>query len=148
EISVPELGKIEFAGEFIEHKPPNFFTPEDTVDPNAGEFRIVSPVLIRGKEVVFNFGGASSFASSTESVVVWIYWPGEGRFLLSTTPFKDAVRGSVFGSQITFQDDGQEYVLLTAVPPTRSQSVWIKHEPSYKPSEHGEGAYDSEGMLG
>jgi hypothetical protein len=144
EVSVPGLGSIEFAGDFIDHKPPSFFSPEDTVDPKADEFRIVSPVLIRGKEVVFNFGGASSMSSSRVS----IYWPGEGRFLFSSAPFKDAVRGSAFESQITFNIEGQEYVLLTAVPATRATNVWIKHEPSYKPSEHSAGASDSEGMLG
>jgi hypothetical protein len=143
EISVPGLGQVELAGDFIDHKPPGFFSPEDTIDPKADEFRIVSPVLIRGKEVVFNFGGAASTGGG-----VSIYWPGEGRFLLSPTPFKDAVKGSVFESQITFNIDGQEYVLLTAVPPTRATNVWIKHEPGYKPSEHSAGAHDSEGMLG
>lgn len=144
EIWVPRLGSIEFAGDFIDHKPPSFFSLEDTVDPKADEFRIVSPVLIRGKEVVFNFGGASSMGSSSVS----IYWPGEGRFLFSSLPFKDAVKGSAFESQITFNIEGQEYVLLTAVPATRATSVWIKHEPSYKPSEHSAGASDSKGMLG
>jgi len=143
-ISVPGLGRVEFAGDFIDHKPPSFFSPEDTVDPKADEFRIVSPVLIRGKEVVFNFGGASSMDSSRVS----IYWPREGRFLLSSVPFKDSVKGSVFESQITFSIEDQKYLLLTAVPATRSTNVWIKHEPSYKPSEHFAGLSDDAGLLG
>ena len=144
EISVPGLGPIEFAGDFIDHKPPSFFSPEDTVDPKADEFRIVSPVLIRDKEVVFNFGGASSMGSRGVS----IYWPGEGRFVFSSSPFKDAVKGSAFESQIKFSIQGQEYVLLTAVPVTRATNVWIKHESSYKPSEHTPGARDNEATLG
>jgi hypothetical protein len=32
----------------------------EALDPKANEFRIVSPVLLRGKELVFNFSGASS----------------------------------------------------------------------------------------
>ena len=144
EIAVPGLGSIEFAGDFIDHKPPSFFSPEDTVDPKADEFRIVSPVLIRGKEVVFNFAGASSTGSSNVS----IYWPGEGRFLFSSAPFKSAVKGSAFESQIKFNTEGQEYVLLTAVPVTRAANVWVRHEPSYRLSEHYPDVSDNEGVLG
>jgi hypothetical protein len=148
EISVPGLGSIQFAGDFIDHKPPSFFSPEDTVDPKADEFRIVSPVLIRGKEVVFNEVGASSTGDTSRGTGVSIYWPGEGRFLFSPAPFKDAVEGSVFESQIKFSLDGQEYLLLTAVPVTRATHVWIKQEPRYKPSEHYAGDRDDESSLG
>ena len=72
----------------------------------------------------------------------------EGRFLFSSSPFKDAVKGSAFEGQIKFSIQGQEYVLLTAVPVTRATNVWIKHESSYKPSEHIPGARDNEGTLG
>lgn len=112
----------------------------------AGEFRIVSPVLIRGNEVVFNDAGASTTGDASTGVS--IYWPGEGRFLISTKPFKGAVEGSVFESQIKFNADGQEYVLLTAVPVTRAAHLWITHEPGYKPSAHYPGERDDGGMLG
>jgi len=148
EISVPGLGSIQFAGDFIDHKPPSFFSPEDTVDPKANEFRIVSPVLIRGREVVFNEVGASSTGDTSRGTGVSIYWPGEGRFLFSSAPFKDAVEGSVFESQIKFSVEGQEYLLLTAVPATRATHVWMKHEPRYKPSEHNTGERDDVSSLG
>lgn len=147
EISVPDLGTVEFAGDFIDHKPPSFFSPEDTVDPKGDEFRIVSPVLVRGKEVAFNFGGASSTTSNGSGAGVFVYWPGEGRFLFSAAPFKDAVKGSVFESQVKFRVDGQDYVLLTAVPATRAANVWVRHEQSYKPSEQDPGINDNVGML-
>jgi hypothetical protein len=148
EVSVPGLGAAQFAGDFIDHKPPSFFTPEDTVDPKANEFRIFSPVLIRGKEVVFNEGGASSSGESTPGTGVAVYWPGEGRFLFSPAPFKGAVEGSVFESQVKFSLNGQEFVLLTAVPVTRQEHIWMKHEPLYKPSAHNPEANDDEGSLG
>ena len=77
EVSVAGLGPIEMKGAFMDHKPPWFFTPEDTVDPQPQELRIVSPVLIRGKELVFNFAGASSTGIGAEANVE-IYWLGEG----------------------------------------------------------------------
>ena len=107
-----------------------------------------SPVLIRDREVVFNFGGASSWVSNGSGAGVFVYWPGEGRFLFSSAPFQDAVRGSVFESQIKFTVDGQDYVLLTAVPVARTAKVWVRHESSYKPSEQDPGISDDEGLLG
>ena len=148
EVSVAGLGPIEMTGEFMDHQPPLFFTPEDTVDPGANEFRIVSPVLLRGKELVFNFSGASSSGSENEDSAVDIYWPHEGRYIISTAPFPGAVEGQVNVSQIKFRLEGQDYVLLTAVPVTRSEHVWVKHEPRYRPSEHISGASDDGGSIG
>jgi hypothetical protein len=147
EFPVAGLGSIEMTGVFMDHKPPLFFTPEDTVDPQPQEFRIVSPVLIRGKEMVFNFAGASSTGISAEANVE-IYWPGEGRYLISATPFQGAVEARVNVSQIDFSLEGQEYTLLTAVPITRSEHVWIKHEAAYRPSERTPGRDDSTGSIG
>lgn len=140
EIFVLGLGSIQFAGDFVDHKP-RFF------DAKANEFRIVSPVLIRGKEVVYSQLGASG---STGNAVtgLWIYSPGEGRFLFSPAPFKDAIEGSVFDSRIEFSVDGQEYLLLTAVQVTRATHVWVKHDPRYKPSEHHAGETDDVSSLG
>ncbi len=148
ELSVQGLGSIQFAGDFIDHKPPSFFTPEDTLDPGANQFRIVSPVLIRGREVIFNQIVAASTADTKPGTGIWIYSPGAGRFLFSPAPFKDAIEGSVFDSRIKFTVDGQEYLLLAAAPITRATHVWVKHEPQYKPSEHNAGQRDDLSMLG
>jgi hypothetical protein len=136
DVMVTGLGTMQFAGVFIDHKPPAFFSPEDTIDPKANEFRFVSPVLIRDKQVVFNERGASSSGDNSSGSGVFVYWPGEGRFLFSPAPFKDAVEGSVFESQVTFKLNGEEYTLLTAVPVTRQSHIWIKHEPNYRRTGH------------
>ncbi len=133
-VSVPRLGTMQLSGDFIDHKPPSFFTLDDTVDPKPNEFRVAAPVLLRGNQVVFNMAGASSWGEATPGTGVTVYWPGEGRFLFSPAPFKDAVEGSVSESQVTFKLEGQEYILLTAVPSTRQQHIWMKHEPLYRPS--------------
>lgn len=143
EISVPGLGSIEFAGDFIDHEPPAFFSPEDTVDPGPNELRVVSPVLIRGEELVLNMAGAASSVPNGSGSGVFVYCPGEGRFLFSSAPFKGAVRGTVSASQIKFTVDGQDYLLLTAVPITRAADVWVRQDPDYKPSEQDDG-----GLLG
>jgi hypothetical protein len=140
EIPVQGLGAIQFAGDFVDHNPSLF-------DPKANEFRIVSPLLIRGKKVIFKQLGVSG---STGDAVkgLWIYSPGEGRFLFSPAPFKGAIQGSVFDSRIEFSLDRQEYLFFTAVPVTRATHVWVKHDPRYKPSEHNAGERDDVSSLG
>jgi hypothetical protein len=147
EISVPGLGPIELRGEFMDHVPTLLFRPEEVLDPQKNELRIVSPVLIREREVVFNAGGSSSISSGDPDPAVMMYMPGEGRYLISIVPFDGAVEGSVELGQIRFRLEGQDYLLLTAMPTTRSEHVWVVHDPRYKLSEHMEGASDSREMF-
>jgi hypothetical protein len=147
EISVPGLGEVDLTGEYLDHMPALLFRPDETLDPQKSEFRIVSPVLIRGKEVVFNLGGSSSIDSGDQDSALMIYFPGEGRYIISTVPFDGAVQGSVELGQIKFRLEGQDYELLTAMPTTRSEHVWVTHEPRYRLSEHMEGASDDKAMF-
>jgi hypothetical protein len=147
EISVPGLGDVELTGEYLDHVPALRFRPEEPLDPRKNEFRIVSPVLIRGKEVVCNSGGSDSTDSGDPDAALMIYFPGEGRYLISTVPFEGAVEGKVELGQIKFRLEGQNYVLLTAMPTTRSEHVWVTHDPRYKLSQHMEGASDSRDMF-
>jgi hypothetical protein len=146
-ISVPGLGTLALTGEYLDHIPTLQFRPDETLDPQANEFRIVSPVLIRGKEVVFNRGGSSSIDSGDRESALILYLPGEGRYLISTVPFEGAVQGNVELGQIKFRLEGQEYLLLTAMPTTRSEHVWVTHDPQYKLSEHMQGASDGREMF-
>jgi hypothetical protein len=116
EISVPGLGDVELTGEYLDHVPALRFRPEEPLDPRKNEFRIVSPVLIRGKEVVCNLGGSDSTDSGDPDAALMIYFPGEGRYLISTVPFEGAVEGKV-----------------------ELGHVWVTHEPRYKLSQHMEG---------
>src|SRR5262249_20284598 len=142
-IPIAGIGNIEFAGEYIDHKPPFFFEAEEQIDPKPGELRIMGPVLLRGKEVVFNV----SLGGSTGTDVAF-YWPRAGRFLFSLRPFNGATEGRVSASQITFEAEGQTYTLLTGVPATSQERIWVKHEPNYKPSEHDPGADDEHSSYG
>src|SRR6266481_1289540 len=102
---------------------------------------------ILGKEVVFNLGGSDSTDSGDQDAALMIYFPGEGRYLISTVPFEGAVEGKVELGQIKFRLEGQNYVLLTAMPTTRSEHIWVAHDPRYKLSQHMEGASDSRDMF-
>src|SRR6267378_5940286 len=147
EISVPGLGQVELTGEYLDHIPTLLLSPEEPLDPKQNEFRVVSPVLIRGKEVLFNLAGSNSTDTGDPDAALIIYFPGQGRYLISTVPFEGAVQGDVEPGQIKFSLDGQDYLLLTAMPTTRLEHVWVKHDPQYKLSEHMHGASDSQTMF-
>lgn len=145
-ISVSGLGEIELTGEYQDSVLAPHSGPAETLDPRQHAFRIVSPVLIRGKELVFNFAGLA-IDSVDQDAALMIYYPGEGRYLISTVPFEGAVEGSVEFGQIRFSLDGQEYVLLTGMPPTRVEHVWVTHERQFKLSEHVKGMSDDQTMF-
>jgi hypothetical protein len=146
-ISTSGLGEIELTGEYLDHMPALRRRPDESLDPRKGEFRIVSPVLIRGKEVVLNLVGSSSIDSGDQDATLMIYNPGEGRYMISTVPFEGAIEGSVELGQIKFTLEGQDYLLLTAMPTTRSEHVWVLRDPHYKLSEHMQGASDDQPMF-
>lgn len=136
EIQVAGLGAVEVEGKYLDHIPPLVYLPQETLDPNPKEFRIVAPVLVRDNEVIVNGGVGSSIDSGSPDATLMLYAPGEGRYLVSVIPFDGAVEGKVHLGQITFSLEGHEYLLLTSMPITISEHVWVKHEASFKPSEH------------
>src|SRR5207249_1303419 len=138
------LGNVEITGEYLDHLPTIGSRPEETLDPQSNEVRIASPVLVRGKEVVFNLAGLSAIGDSRvmKDPAVMIYFPREGRYIISTVPFEGAVQATVEPGQIKFGLDGDDYILLTAMPTTRLEHVWVTHDPQYRLSEHMKGGSD------
>lgn len=134
EIQVANLGTLEVEAEYLDHIPPLVYRPQETLDPNPQEFRIVAPVLVRDNQVIANEDGSSIDTGSPDATLM-LYVPGEGRYLVSSVPFESAVEGSVHLGKITFSLEGHNYLLLTSMPITVSDHVWVKHEPDFKPSE-------------
>lgn len=135
EIQVAGLGTMEVEEEYLDHIPPLVYRPQETLDPNPKEFRVVAPVLVRDKQVIANADG-SSIETGASDATLMLYVPGEGRYLVSLVPFESAAEGSVHLGKIEFSLEGHDYLLLTSMPITVSEHVWVKHEPSFKPSEH------------
>jgi hypothetical protein len=77
----------------------------------------------------------SSIDTGASDATLMLYVPGEGRYLVSVVPFEGAVEGSVHLGQITFSLEGHDYLLLTSMPVTVLEHVWVKQEPDFKPSE-------------
>lgn len=134
EIQVAGLGAVEVEVEYLDHIPSLVYRPQETLDPNPKEFRIVAPVLVRDNQVIANADGSSIGTALPDSTLM-LYVPGEGRYLVSTAPFESAVEGSVHLGKIAFSLEGHNYLLLTSMPITVLEHVWVKHEPDFKPSE-------------
>ncbi len=135
ELQVVGLGTVEVQGDYLDHLPPLVYRPQETLDPDPREFRIVAPVLVRDNQVISKVDGSSIDTGSLDATLM-LYVPSDGRYLVSIAPFEGAVEGNVHLGQIGFSLQGHDYLLLTSMPITISEHVWVKHEPEFKASEH------------
>ena len=77
-----------------------------------------------------------------DDAALMIYYPGEGRYLISRVPFEGAVEGTVKNGQIRFTLEGQNYLLVSAAPIILQDHARVSHEPDYKLGEHMESLPD------
>jgi len=144
EIAFPGLGPVTVTGEVLDHMPSLLTSNSNNagLDPEEGELRVVSPALLRGKELVFDLEGAS--ATYHADGCVFFYTPGRGRYVLSLSPVEGAVQGEIRQSRIHFEMDRESYVLLTGAPIARNDHIWILHQPDYRPSHESGASVDSD----
>ena len=135
EIPLAWAGTMVITGELMDHMPSLISNdPSEQVDPKPDELRFVSPVLLRDRQVVFDFAGATAIASEKREVIEF-YVPEAGLFHIALSPLEGAVQGRITMSRISFELDGQSYMFLLAAPVARGEHIWILHDSSYKPSE-------------
>ena len=134
EIQVAGFGVMEVEAEYLDHIPPLAYRPQETLDPSPKEFRVVAPVLVRDNQLIVHMDG-SSIDSGDADATLMLYIPGEGRYLMSVVPFEGAAPAKVHLGEISFAMEGHDYLLLTSMPITVVEQVWVKHEPDFKPSE-------------
>jgi hypothetical protein len=133
EIDVPGSGSMILTGELMDHIPPLVTEGSDVqMDPKPGELRVISPLLLRDKEVVFDFEGGNAIEKDRG---VRIYMPGEGLWVLSLLPLEDAVEGRINLNRISFEMTGRPYTFVMAAPVARSEHVWIRHDANYRPPD-------------
>lgn len=143
QIEVPGLGEIQITGQYLDHQPIVWGSVPNEPLPPEGEFAIVDPVLIRGTQVVCDFSAnGDSIDDGDPDAALMIYYPGQGRYLISRVPFNGAVEGGAKMAQIRFSVDGKDYLLMSGMPILRSNHVWVSHEPQYRISEHIQGQPD------
>jgi hypothetical protein len=146
-IETPSIGTMIITGELRDHMPSMAsMLPASSLEPNEGELRMFSPTLLRGSEKLLDFGGV--YTSAERGMVVSMYGPCCGRYVVSLLPLPGAVEGEVEGSRIRFEISGQRYEFLTGAPIATTDHVWIVYQPSYKPSMDTIGPPDEKPQMG
>lgn len=149
QVDVPGTGQMTVTGELMDHMP-SLISARDDLDPQQGELRVVSPVLVRGKKVVLDLEGlvATLKENDSKNTGIAMYAPGEGRWILSLTPVRGAVPGRNHLSRVSFTMNGEAYTFLMAAPAARGETIWVAHEPDYKPSREKDGAGEDQRFGG
>ena len=133
EVDVPGTTPLVLTGELTDHIPPFAGWADGKIDPQVGELRVTSPLLLRGNKVVHDFEGAT--AVQKDRFVVQMYIPSQGLWVLSLHPLPGAVEARVDLSRVKFEMNGQAYMFLMATPVTRNDHMWVMHDPNYRPSD-------------
>ena len=129
-VQLPGTGnqKIITQGEWTDHVPLVVAGSQST-DPGPNEIRLTAPLLLKNNKVVADVENASASADKANEGVS-LYIPGQGRFIMSITPFQGATRGEVKLNRISFESNGQAYLIVTGMPVTRGETIWILHKTS------------------
>jgi hypothetical protein len=137
EAKMEESEPMTVTGELTDHMPTSLAVGGgEQLDPHANELRFVGPVLVRGKQILYDFDGMSVM-SGEKGEGVELYVPHDGRYLVSLAPLEGGVEGQVHNSRVTFELNGQSYEFLTGTPVARGEHIWILHLPDDKGSGGG-----------
>ncbi len=134
QIEMPGVGPLTVTGEWMDHTPVFYHNPAlmgETMDPDAGELRLVSPLLLRNKREIAEVSDTTAKATAPNDAIQ-VYIPTQGRYLLSLEPMKGAVDANVRLNRITFELNGQENVFVSGAPVARAHTVWVLYEPDFR----------------
>jgi hypothetical protein len=134
EAKMEESAPMIVTGELMDHMPTSLAVGgEEQLDPHPNELRFVAPVLLRAKDVVYDFDDMT-VTSSEKNEGLELYIPHDGRYLVSLAPLEGGVEGQIHDSRVTFELNGQSYQFLTGAPVARGEHIWILHLPGAKGS--------------
>jgi hypothetical protein len=88
-IDMQSVGTFAVTGEWMDHMPVFYRNPDlmgETMDPNADELRLVSPLLLRDKQEIAEISDSAKATAPGDAIQVYI--PPHGRYLLSLEPMK------------------------------------------------------------
>ncbi len=103
------------------------------LDPGPNEIRLTAPLLLKNNQVVGDMPGGGASATDAGDYI-FLFIPNEGRFVLSLMPIAGAVPAKVELSRVSFESNGQKFVLLSGMPLIRGEKMWVLHDNTYKPS--------------
>lgn len=131
-IKISGLGEAELTGELLDHMPAFPLSPGESLDPAPNEMRLISPLLLRGRQAIIDSNG-NIVSGTAKDGAVWMYEPRVGRLIVSAQNFQGAVKGKNKESRIDFEINGSQYRLLSGAPITRAQDVYVRLDPDYQP---------------
>ncbi len=135
-LAVPNTGelKLMIRGEWSDHIPVG---GHESLDPEANEIRLTSPLLLKNNTIAGDMPGASASGDNPDQAISF-YVPGEGRFVISATQMNGAVIATVQLNRITFESNGQRYMIVAGMPVSRAEKLWVLHDTAYKPGPDAE----------
>lgn len=127
--NVSEVGSLIFKGQWLDHVPVLGLHKED-LSPGPNELRFAGPLLLKDKIVIgdLNGGVGGIFATDSRAWAVQVYFPAEGRFLISLLPMKGAVEAQVRYSRVSFEEGGHSWEFVTGAPVSRNDKIWVLHQ--------------------
>jgi hypothetical protein len=130
QVDIPGFGPMTVTGEWIDHVPA-IVTENPSLDPDANQLRVYSPVILRDKQVLGDIRGNMISVDKTKSGV-YIYFPSEGRLVLSTSPLPGSIRGRLQLNRAIFEIQGHRYEVIAGAPIARGDKIWVLHEPNFE----------------
>jgi hypothetical protein len=131
-VNVNGIGPVSITGQWINHIPAiqsGTVGDNQELDPGPQELRIISPLLLRGKQVIGDFQGFSTTVTG-HRWEIFVFVKGVGRFTVALSPLPGAVQGKVDFNRISFALDGTHYAFVSGAPITRSRTVWVLYDPN------------------
>lgn len=126
------LPTLTVTGAWMDHVPS--FIGASEMDPGPEEIRIISPLLLRGKELVGDLSGASTTQNQPDAAAL-LYFPNYGAYIIANSRIEGAIEADVNLNRISFQENGEQYLFLTGTPITRAKHVWVLHRPNFKATD-------------
>jgi hypothetical protein len=134
-IDVPDAGTLVLTGVWMDHMPILIGLHGQDVSPGPNEIRFGSPLLLKDKrlagDLVCTIGGVFS-TDDLDRLAAVIDTPKEGRFLISRLPMNGAVEAKVTLSRLSFEEGGHSWELISGVPITNDNYLWVLHQPDSK----------------
>lgn len=144
DIEIVGVGNMTVTAELSDQTPAVVTSADTKLEPEQDELRVITPLLLQGKSLVFDLEGASATAFNGRTGCVFMYAPASGRYVLSLSPLDGAVEGRIEWTRIDFEMNGKPYQFVMGAPIANSTRIWILHEPNYRPSMETPGARDNQ----
>lgn len=136
EIPINDWGTLFLKGELLDHAE-KFPWENQSIEPWPNQIVLNAPVLLKDKKIVFQ-GPKDDGSATGSNPSVSFYVPGQGRFVIRLQPFDGAVSASADFSQVSFDLDGDKYLLACATPVTggpQPRQIWIYLDRNATPDE-------------